>query len=454
MSTADRLEAPAIRQLNAVLAFDRAALEAQAALPRASHAAPLAGVNVAVKDNICTLELPTTCASRVLEGYRSPYEATAVSRLKSADALIVCKTNMDEFAMGSSTEHSAYGRVLHPLDPTRVPGGSSGGSAALVAAHVVDVALGSETGGSVRQPASFCGVVGVKPTYGRVSRYGLVAFGSSLDQIGVFARSVREAGQVVAVISGRDPNDATAADRDPLALERVPESLRGVTVGVPQEYYPPELHGAVRAGCERAIRTLHELGADVRPVTLPHTRLAIPTYYVISPAEASSNLARYDGVRYGRRATSEEPGVAALYRATRGNGFGPEVRRRIILGTYVLSAGYYEAYYAKALIARRLIADDFRRVFRQGVDLLFTPTTPTPAFRAGAKADDPVAMFLADVFTCPANLAGLPAMSIPIGRGDGLPIGGQLIAPAFAEASMLAAADVLAGSLDPAAEVR
>jgi aspartyl-tRNA(Asn)/glutamyl-tRNA(Gln) amidotransferase subunit A len=402
----------------------------------------LYGMPVAVKDNICTLEFTTTCGSRVLEGYHSPFEATAVTKLKAAGALIAGKSNCDEFAMGSSTEHSAYGRAVHPLDKARVPGGSSGGSAALVAAGAVPAALGSETGGSVRQPASFCGVVGIKPTYARVSRYGLVAFGSSLDQIGVLGRSVHDAARVLSVISGRDVKDATCEDRDPLRLPTVPESLQGFVIGVPKEYFPADLDAGVRRACDRAIRILKELGAVVREVSLPHTAYAVPCYYVIAPAEASSNLARYDGVRYGPRFGGAKD-VRVLYRETRGEGFGAEVRRRVLVGTYVLSSGYYDAYYRKAQQVRALLAQDFRNVFDRGVDLLFTPTTPTPAFKAGEKLADPVQMYLSDIFVCTANLTGLPAMSLPIGRVKGLPVGGQLIGKAFLEDEMLEAAYAL-----------
>jgi aspartyl-tRNA(Asn)/glutamyl-tRNA(Gln) amidotransferase subunit A len=402
----------------------------------------LYGMPVAVKDNICTLEFTTTCGSKILEGYRSPYEATAITKLKAAGALIAGKANCDEFAMGSSTEHSAYGRTLHPMDKARVPGGSSGGSAALVAAGAVPAALGSETGGSVRQPASFCGVVGIKPTYGRVSRSGLVAFGSSLDQIGVVGRSVHDAARVLSVISGRDPRDATCEDRDPLRLPTVPESLQGFVIGVPKEYFPADLDPGVRRACDRALRLLRELGAAVREVSLPHTAYAVPTYYIIAPAEASSNLARYDGARYGPRFNGSMD-VQSLYRHTRGEGFGAEVQRRILIGTYVLSSGYYDAYYRKAQQMRALIAQDFRNAFDRGVDLLFTPTTPTPAFKAGEKTADPVAMYLSDVYTVTANLAGLPALSLPLGRIKGLPIGGQFIGQAFLEDEMLEAAYAL-----------
>jgi aspartyl-tRNA(Asn)/glutamyl-tRNA(Gln) amidotransferase subunit A len=418
----------------------RQSLLAQAAATHPSGV--LYGMPVAVKDNICTLEFTTTCGSRILEGYRSPYDATAVARLRGAGALIAGKTNCDEFGMGSSTEHSAYGRTLHPTDKHRVPGGSSGGSAALVGAGVVAAGLGSETGGSVRQPAAFCGVVGIKPTYGRVSRYGLVAFGSSLDQIGVFGRSVHDAARVLSVISGRDPKDSTCEDRDPLRLPTVPENLDGFVIGVPKEYFPADLDPAVRRACERAIRIMKEMGAAVREVSLPHTAYAVPTYYIIAPAEASANLARFDGVRYGPRFDGHAD-VRALYRTTRGEGFGPEVRRRILIGTYVLSSGYYDAYYRKAQQLRALIAQDFRNAFDRGVDLLFTPTTPTPAFKAGEKLGDPVQMYLSDIFVVTANLAGLPAMSLPIGRIKGLPIGGQFIGQAFLEDEMLEAAYAL-----------
>ena len=444
-----------LRDLNAVISYDRRALlDDAAAVDARSSPRALTGLALAVKDNICTLEHPTTCASKILEGYRSPYEATAIARARAAGAVIACKTNLDEFAMGASTEYSAFGRARHPFDPERVPGGSSGGSAALVGTGVVEAALGSETGGSVRQPAAFCGVVGIKPTYGRVSRYGLVAFGSSLDQIAVFGRRVEQAGTLLSVISGRDTHDATCADLDPLALEPPRRDLTGVVIGKPNEYFPPDLDPVVRRACERALARLQEAGATIRPVSLPHTALAVPTYYVIAPAEASSNLARYDGVRYGPRTGDPRADVAALYRATRGAGFGPEVRRRIIIGTYVLSAGYYEAYYGKAQAARALIRQDFDRVFRDDkVDLLFTPTTPTPAFRAGEKVDDPVAMYLADIFVCTANLARVPALSIPIGRANGLPIGGQLIGPDFSEARLVSVASLLESRLDGTAEV-
>ena len=449
-----RLAAAERKGLNATLAWSADALAAEAARVDAmAEPGPLQGVPIALKDNLVTVEQPTTCGSRILEGYLSPFNATVVDRLRGAGALIAGKANLDEFAMGSSTEHSAYGRVRHPLDPDRVPGGSSGGSAALVAEGVVPAALGSETGGSVRQPASFCGVVGVKPTYGRVSRYGLVAFGSSLDCISVFGATVRDAERVLAVMSGLDPRDPTTIDRPPMQPVAPPASLAGITVGLPTEYFPADLDPGVKAGCDAAVGRMRELGARIVDVSLPHTRFAVPTYYIIAPAEAAANLARYDGARYGVR-QKVEGDVRALYRATRGKGFGAEVRRRILVGTYVLSAGYYDAYYGRAQAARLRIVEDFTSAFAGGVDFLFTPTTPTTAFRAGEKTDDPVAMYLADIFVCPGSLAGLPALSLPIGRSDGLPVGGQIIAPPFEEARMLAVAATLERQLDATAEVR
>lgn len=440
--------------LNAVLAWSQAQLDAEAARADAAGEGPLRGMPIAVKDNIVTAEQPTTCASRILEGYQSPFTATAVERLRAAGAMVACKANLDEFAMGSSTENSAFGRVLHPMRPELVPGGSSGGSAALVAAGVVPAALGSETGGSVRQPASFCGVVGVKPSYGLVSRWGLVAFGSSLDCISVFGRDVPTAARVLEAMSGHDPRDATTHLRPPLEAYRDLADLKGLRVGLPREYFPASLDAGVRAACDRTIALLKELGAEVVEVSLPHSEYAVPTYYVINPAEAAANLARYDGVRYGQRRIGADGGLASLYRETRGQGFGPEVRRRILVGTYVLSAGYYDAYYGRAQQVRRLLVKDFTDAFGQGVDLLFTPTTPTTAFAAGANTEDPVAMYLADVFVCAVSLAGLPALSLPIGRSEGLPVGGQIIAPFLHDDRMLAAAGLLERHLDATAEVR
>ncbi len=452
----------ALRQaadLNATLHWTQELLDRQAARvdaldPGDRKSLPLAGVPVALKDNIVTTDQPTTCASKILEGYVSPFDATVTARLKAAGAIIASKTNLDEFAMGSSTEHSAWGRVKNPIDPDRVPGGSSGGSAALVAAGVVPAALGSETGGSVRQPASFCGVVGVKPTYGRVSRFGLVAFGSSLDQISVFGRTVDDAARVLAVISGVDRNDATSAAEPAPTVEPPRGDLAGLTFGIPREYVPADLDGGVKAGLDRTVKAIRDLGGAVQEVSLPHTRFAVPCYYIVAPAEAAANLARFDGVRYGPRKIGPAGDIRSLYRATRGQGFGAEVRRRILIGTYVLSSGYYDAYYRKAQRVRALLAEDFRKVFAAGIDLLLTPTTPTPAFKAGEKTADPVAMYLADIFTCSLNLAALPAMSLPVGRSGGLPIGAQLVAPMFGESAMLRVAGALEKVIDAGREVR
>jgi aspartyl-tRNA(Asn)/glutamyl-tRNA(Gln) amidotransferase subunit A len=434
--------------LNLILSTDgnaarRRADELDAVSP--GRAGPLHGVPIVVKDNIATTTLPTSCGSRILEGYVSPYDATAVERLRDAGAIVIAKSNMDEFAMGSSTENSAFGPARNPLATDRVPGGSSGGSAGAVAAGITRIALGSETGGSVRQPAAFCGVVGVKPTYGRVSRYGLVAFASSLDQIGVVGASVDDAALGLQVIAGFDPRDSTSASQPvPVYRDTVSARLDGVVIGRPVEYFPPNLDASIRDLCDRALDRFRALGATVRDVSLPHTELAIPVYYIIAPAEASSNLARFDGVRYGLRI--EGDGLRGMYEATRSTGFGPEVTRRILLGTYVLSAGYYDAYYRKAQQVRSLIAKDFTDAFASGVQLLFTPTTPTTAFPLGAKSD-PYEMYLSDIFTCTANLAGVPALSLPIGRVDGLPVGGQLIGPHFEEAQIFRAAYALERAL-------
>ncbi|HEX6064153.1 MAG TPA: Asp-tRNA(Asn)/Glu-tRNA(Gln) amidotransferase subunit GatA [Longimicrobiales bacterium] len=400
----------------------------------------LAGLPVAVKDNICTLDLPTTCASRLLSNYRSPFEATVVQRLRAAGAIVVAKTNLDEFAMGSTTENSAFGATRNPRDLKRIPGGSSGGSAAAVAAGIVPVALGSETGGSVRQPASFCGVVGVKPSHGRVSRFGLVAFASSLDCVGVFGRTVKDAAHVTQIISGHDAHDATTLDQPvPDLLSDLDDTdMRGLVVGVPAEYFPDDLDPEVAAVCRQAIAHMKQAGVQVRDVSLPHARYAIPTYYVIATAEASSNLARYDGVRYGLRAHDAQT-IADVFDKTRSVGFGPEVKRRIMLGTYVLAAGYHEQYYARAQRVRSLIARDVQRVFDSGVDVLFTPTTPTVAFEPGVKAD-PYELYLSDIFTVTANLAAIPAISVPIGTAAGMPVGGQLMARRWDERTLFRAA--------------
>jgi aspartyl-tRNA(Asn)/glutamyl-tRNA(Gln) amidotransferase subunit A len=402
----------------------------------------LAGVPIAVKDNICTVDMPTTCASRFLADYRSPYDATVVRRLRAAGAVIVGKTNLDEFGMGSSTENSAFGVTPNPHDASRVAGGSSGGSAAAVALGMVPAALGSETGGSVRQPAAFCGVVGLKPSYGRVSRYGLVAHASSLDQVGVFGRTVADAARVLEIIAGWDPLDATTADLAvPGLTADLDEGVAGLVIGVPREYFPPELDPGISSACRETVERFRALGAEVREVSLPHSRFAVPAYYVIATAEASANLARFDGVRYGVRAVGAT--TADVVERSRSAGFGAEVKRRIMLGTFALSAGYHDEYYGTAQRVRTRIRQDFDRVFDTGVDLLFTPTTPTTAFRIGEKTADPYAMYLSDVFTVTANLAALPAMSVPIGRVDHLPIGGQLIAPRWREEVMIRAASAL-----------
>lgn len=433
--------------LNILLAHDREWSREQAEavdrkVANAAELGPLAGIPVVVKDNLATEHLPTTCGSRILEGYVSPFEATAVRRLRDAGAVVIGKANLDEFAMGSSTEHSAFGPTRNPVDPSRVPGGSSGGSAAAVAAGLCRIALGSETGGSVRQPAAFCGVVGLKPSYGRVSRYGLVAFASSLDHVGVFGTTVLDMARGLQAIAGHDPRDATSATApvDDYVAATSHRDVRGLVVGWPTEYFDDALDPRVRATCERARDRLLAAGATVRPVSLPNTAIAIPTYYVLAPAEASANLSRFDGVRYGMR--MEGDGLRGMYEATRSRGFGEEVTRRILLGTYVLSAGYYDAYYRTAMQARQLISDDFARVFASGVDVLLTPTTPGPAWTLGAISD-PYEMYLADIFTVTANLAGIPAVSVPGGRVDGLPVGVQLMANHFAEATLCRAAAVV-----------
>ena len=395
---------------------------------------PLAGVPLALKDNLCTTGVPTTCSSRILEGWCPPYDATVVARVTAAGGVVVGKTNLDEFAMGSSTENSAFGPSRNPHDPTRVPGGSSGGSAAAVAAGFAPIALGSDTGGSIRQPASLCGVVGVKPTYGLVSRYGLVAFASSLDQIGPLSSTVADAALLLEVIAGHDPLDSTAIDQPaPRLVGRLAEGVEGVRIGVVRE-----LTEGVDAGVERRVRAaadaLADAGAKVDETSLPAAMLGLSAYYLIAPAEASSNLARYDGVRYGLRV--DGPDVTAMYGATRSAGFGAEVKRRIMLGTYALSAGYYDAYYGQAQRVRTLIIRDFEAAY-QDFDVLLSPTSPTTAFPLGAKTADPLTMYMSDVCTIPSNLAGHPAMSVPYGAGeDGLPVGVQVMAPALQEPLM------------------
>ena len=417
------------------------ALARAAALDGQPAAAPLRGVPVALKDNLCTRGLPTTASSRILGGYVPPYDATVVTRLVDAGAVVVGKTNCDEFAMGSSTENSGFGPSRNPWDPERTPGGSSGGSAVAVAAGFVPVALGSDTGGSIRQPAALCGLVGLKPTYGRVSRYGLLAFGSSLDQIGPITWSVRDAAIVLNVIAGADPADATAvSDPPPDFTTGLDGNLAGVRLGVPRHLLQEGVDPEVRTLFDAAIERLRAGGASVQDVELPHARYAIPVYYLVATAEASANLARYDGVRYGYR-TKRGDTLRHMYTRTRDEGFGPEVKRRIMLGTYVLSAGYYDAYYLKAQQVRTLIRGDYDRAFGD-VDLVVMPTTPTPAFRLGEKLDDPLQMYLADVFTVSANLSGLPALSVPCGfTNSGLPVGLQLTGRMFDESTLLRVGD-------------
>jgi aspartyl-tRNA(Asn)/glutamyl-tRNA(Gln) amidotransferase subunit A len=429
-------------ELNAflILCHERALAQADEIDRKAKAGEPLpalAGVPVAVKDVIVTRGVPTTAGSRILEGYLPPYDATAMARLEQAGAVILGKTNCDEFAMGSSNENSAYGPVRNPHDTTRVPGGSSGGSAAAVADGLTVAALGSDTGGSIRQPAGFCGVVGLMGTYGRVSRYGLIAFASSLDHIGPFARTVRDAAAVMQAMAGRDPNDSTSSDVPvPSYAATLDQPVKGMKLGVPREYFGAGLDPEVRAKVEKGIAKFRELGCEVHEVSLPHTDYAIACYYIIATAEASSNLARYDGVRYGPRAAGVET-LEAMYHRTRGQRFGAEVKRRIMLGTYALSAGYYEAYYLKAQKVRTLLYRDFVEAFKL-VDALVTPTSPTPAFKLGEKADDPLQMYLADIYTVTGDLVGVPGISVPCGKSkSGLPIGLQLFARHFDEACLL-----------------
>jgi aspartyl-tRNA(Asn)/glutamyl-tRNA(Gln) amidotransferase subunit A len=401
-----------------------------------SVGASLRGIPIALKDNICVRGMQATCGSRILAGYYPPYNATVVERLQASGAVIIGKTNCDEFAMGSSNENSAYGPVRNPWDTERVPGGSSGGSAAAVASRVVPVALGSETGGSVRQPAALCGIVGFKPTYGRVSRYGLVAFGSSLDQVSIFGLTVKDAAVVAACIAGRDERDSTTADVPvPDYASELSDNIRGARIGVPRALLGEGVDADVRARVEAAIEAYRELGAEIVDVELPHAKYSIAVYYIIATAEASSNLARYDGVRYGYR-TEDPKDLREMYRRTREEGFGAEVKRRIMLGTYVLSSGYYDAYYLKAQKVRTLIKRDFLNAFEK-CDAVLTPTTPTPAFRLGEKTDDPLSMYLSDIYTCMANLAGVPAISVPCGLStQGLPVGFQLMGRHWDESTL------------------
>ena len=447
------------RGLNAFLRVDEAgALAAadavDARVARGEDPGALAGVPVGLKDLFVTEGLETTCASKILQGWIPPYDGTAVARLRAAGAVILGKLNMDEFAMGSSNENSAFGPCRNPWDPTRVTGGSSGGSAAAVAAGFCPITLGTDTGGSIRQPAALTGVLGIKPTYGRVSRYGVVAFASSLDQVGPFAGCIEDLALALEVISGHDPLDSTSIVEAPPALGPAlaagAQGLAGLTIGLPREYFIAGTDAEVDAAVRAAIRDLESLGARVIDVSLPHTEHALATYYLIAPAECSSNLARFDGVRYGRRVQPPGGDLADMYQATREAGFGDEVKRRIMLGTYALRSGYYDAYYRKAQQVRTLIADDFRKVFTT-CDAVATPTSPTAAFKIGEKTADPVQMYLADVFTLSCNLAGLPGMSIPCGfTSGGLPIGLQLLGRPLGEAALFQLAAAYAARTDHA----
>jgi aspartyl-tRNA(Asn)/glutamyl-tRNA(Gln) amidotransferase subunit A len=419
----------------------REAAEADARRRRGGPRSALEGLPVALKDNLAMAGEPCGCASAILDGYVSPFDATLVERLRAAGAIVVGRTNMDEFAMGSSTEHSRHGPTRNPWDPARSPGGSSGGSAAAVAAGVVPLAFGSDTGGSIRQPAAFCGVTGLKPSYGRVSRHGLVAFASSLDQIGPLARTAADCAAALDAVSGADPCDSTSLPEPPTrCAEALAGEIGGLAIGLPREYLAGEgCDPEVARLVEEAARELEKAGAVLRPVSLPHTRHAVATYYLIATAEASSNLARFDGVRYGRRAAGAA-GLTEMYERSRSEGFGAEVKRRILLGTYVLSAGYYDAYYRKAQQVRALLRRDFDEAFGR-CDALLTPTTPETAFRIGERTGDPLRMYLSDVFTVSVNLAGVPAVSLPCGFAAGLPVGLQLIGPAGGDAAALRLAD-------------
>jgi aspartyl-tRNA(Asn)/glutamyl-tRNA(Gln) amidotransferase subunit A len=440
-------------KLQAILHLDAEAAIAQAKALDTAGPDPekrLWGVPVLIKDAICVKDAPTTCASKILENFVPFYDATCIAKLKDAGAIILGKANMDEFAMGSSTENSAYQITANPWDTAKVPGGSSGGSAAAVAAGHCFAALGTDTGGSIRQPAAFCGTVGIKPTYGRVSRYGLVAYGSSLDQIGPLARTADDAAAMLTVISGHDPRDSTSAPRDVPDFEALlsgATDLSGLTIGLPDEYWGEGVDDEVREACRQAVDAAKTLGATVVPVSLPHTPYAVATYYIVAMAEASSNLARFDGVRYGYRAP-EATSLEELYDLSRSKAFGPEVQRRIVIGTYVLSAGYYDAYYRKAAQVRQLIRQDFLNAFAT-CDVICGPTSPFAAFPIGKMTDDPLQMYLSDIFTISLNLAGLPGLSMPVGLGkdSGMPIGMQLFGPAFEEASILRTAKVLGRAL-------
>lgn len=403
------------------------------------NAHPLTGIPIAQKDIFCTQGVKTTCGSKMLENFISPYNATLIEKCNDAGLVMLGKTNMDEFAMGSSNETSYFGNVKNPWDLARTPGGSSGGSSAAVAARIAPIATGTDTGGSIRQPAALTGITGLKPTYGRVSRYGMIAFASSLDQAGVMAQSAEDAALFMNVIAGHDPKDSTSIKHDvPDYTKTLQNSVKGLTIGLPEEYFTGGLEAGVDTAIQESIKTLEKLGCTFKKISLPHTDLATSVYYVIAPAEASSNLARYDGVRYGHRCKNPE-NLDDLYKRSRSEGFGEEVKRRIMTGTYVLSSGFYDAYYLKAQKIRRLIRDDFAKAF-EFVDLILTPTAPTPAFKLGEKSNDPIAMYLSDIFTIAVNLAGLPGISIPAGFSNNLPVGLQLIGKHFDEALILNAA--------------
>ena len=437
------------KKINALISFDPDTIKQRlASLKQTKKKGRLFGVPIAIKDNICVKDELNTCSSKILKGFKPPYDATVVKKLKEEGALILGRTNMDEFAFGSSCETSCYGATRNPWDRERIPGGSSGGSAAAVASDETILALGSDTGGSIRQPAGLCGVVGLKPTYGRVSRYGLIAFASSLDQIGPIAKDVEDAAMLLCIIAGHDPNDSTSADIPvPDYTRSLVNDIKGVKIGIPKEYFVSGIDREVENAVRDAIKLLEKLGASCKEISLPHTEYALSVYYIIAPAEASSNLARFDGIQYGLRvkgsSSSSSEGRGSLidmYKDTRKAGFGNEAKRRIILGAYVLSSGYYDAYYLKAQKVRTRIKEDFDEAFK-AFDCIITPTSPTPAFRLGEKLDDPLNMYLSDIFTIPANLSGIPGISIPCGfTKSGLPIGLQILAKPFGEEMLFRAA--------------
>ena len=429
-------------KLNAYLSVQDDAVLKRAAdidseIAKGNNVGDLLGVPIAIKDNICVEGTLTTCSSKILKNFNAPYDATVIRKLKDAGALLIGKTNLDEFAMGSSTENSAFGVTKNPWDNARVPGGSSGGSACAVAARLAPVALGSDTGGSIRQPASFCGIVGLKPTYGRVSRYGLIAFASSLDQIGPFSLDAEDNALLLKVISGHDPLDSTSADQPvPDYPAEMKKPLSGLKIGLPKEYFVKELDPFIADRISDAVKLYEKMGATVREISLPHTSYAVAVYYILAPSEASANLARFDGIRYGHR-SKDAGNLVELYEKSRDEGFGPEVKRRIMLGTYALSSGYYDAYYAKAQKVRNVIREEFNQAFKD-VDAILTPTVPTPAFRIGEKSSDPLQMYLSDIFTISCNLAEIPGISVPCGfTQSGLPVGFQIMGRPFDEAALL-----------------